>query len=70
MALYDYECIVCGAVHEVEHGMNETPAVTCSCSEGASCKRLISCSNFMLMGSGWAKDGYESRKENSKKENG
>jgi putative FmdB family regulatory protein len=41
MSYYDYRCPKCQAVHEVRHGMTETPTVKCvKCK--AKCVKLIS----------------------------
>lgn len=37
---YEYECEKCGAVNEVEHGMNDTPDVLCQTCGGKT-RRLV-----------------------------
>ena len=52
MARYDYRCIACNSVFEVEHGMRERPQITCpSC--GAPCTRVLNASGIVLKGSGF-----------------
>ena len=60
---YDYKCLQCGFEFEVEHPMNEKPIITCEACGQMICNRLISSNTtFILKGSGWFKDGYESKK--------
>lgn len=52
MARYDYRCISCGTVFEVEHGMTEHPEVTCpSC--GAEAEKVFTASGIKFAGSGF-----------------
>jgi len=69
MPVYEYKCSNCGHEFEAEHSMRD-PAPTCpSCgvwgktledgSVKCTLKRLIGRTNFVLKGSGWAKDNYK-----------
>ena len=52
MARYDYRCVECGHVQEVEHPMLEHPEVLCpKC--GGQCSRVFSASAISLKGSGF-----------------
>ncbi len=52
MARYDYRCISCGSVFEVEHGMTEHPTIACpSCGEPA--EKVFSASGIKFEGSGF-----------------
>lgn len=45
MPYYDYQCIECDHLHEVIHGMDEKPAITCEeCA--APCKKVFLTLNF------------------------
>ncbi|QDP65627.1 MAG: hypothetical protein GOVbin1454_21 [Prokaryotic dsDNA virus sp.] len=70
MPLYEYECERCGHIQEVLQGYKE-PAPRCEvcdqnlngkereATEASSMKRKVSRSSFILVGGGWAKDGYK-----------
>jgi putative FmdB family regulatory protein len=62
MALYEYECEV-HKVFEVKQSMKDDALTECPhCKEEGkitAVKRLISRSNFTLIGGGWAKDNYK-----------
>jgi putative FmdB family regulatory protein len=60
MPLYEYMCPECGNIQEIEHSIKDDPVVTCDCrsTNRPRCKRLVGLGNFVLKGSGWAKDGY------------
>lgn len=52
MARYDYRCGSCGHVFEVEHGMQEHPAVACpQCGQPAD--KVFSASGIKFEGSGF-----------------
>ncbi len=55
MPIYEFKCEKCGKVYEsiISLGVRE---IECDC--GGKAKRIMSCSNFVLKGPGWAKDGY------------
>lgn len=61
--LYEYLCPSCNRTREVEHGMQETPEILCTCNpqKSTKCIRLISGCNFILKGDGWAKDNYSKK---------
>lgn len=63
---YEYEC---NGDHkfEVTQSIKDEPLTRCpECKK--KCRRLISASNFILKGGGWAKDGYGSGGEKKKSE--
>ena len=52
MARYDYRCVECGHVQEVEHPMLEHPEVLCpEC--GGQCSRVFSASAISFQGHGF-----------------
>ena len=56
MALFEYECIVCNHVTEVnQHYSKSNPE--CPECRGET-RKLISKSSFRLKGDGWAETGY------------
>ena len=57
---YDYYCIVCEKSLEIEQSIKDDPIKTCPHCLVSCLKRQISCGNFILKGSGWAKDLYSS----------
>ena len=55
--LYDYECIECKYLMEVEMKITENKTIKCpKCNENM--KRIITNGNFILKGDCWAKDNY------------
>jgi putative FmdB family regulatory protein len=57
MPIYEYECPKCGKFEEIQK-MTDKQLETCpKC--GNPCKRLISKTDFVLLGGGWYKDGYQ-----------
>lgn len=56
--LYEYKCPQCGKVLEIEHTIREfeeeRPCPDC----GAVLEHQVSATEFVLVGSGWARDGY------------
>lgn len=61
MATYIYECSICGefeATHSMKDVLEECP----KCKEEnriSPVKRLIAPSSFVLLGGGWAREGYK-----------
>ncbi len=61
MPIYEYECPECGEVFEEwlkEYDVDEAPCPKC----GASAKRVISNTSFMLKGGGWYATEYTDRR--------
>lgn len=61
MAVYQYECKTCKHEYEVTQPINDDKFTEHECDKCGSiqpCRRIITGSNFTLVGSGWAKDGY------------
>lgn len=62
MPIYEYECKIHN-VFEVSHSIHDPPLETCPQCKAENIdseppKRLISLGNFILAGSGWARDSY------------
>lgn len=55
---YEYLCEKCKHTWEEEQKITDKPTEICPKCENKSAKRQISCTNFILKGSGWFKDGY------------
>lgn len=54
MPIYEYVCTVCGARHEVMHGIHAAPPSACpEC--GALLRKALSVPAIHFKGSGWAK---------------
>jgi putative FmdB family regulatory protein len=58
MPTYDYHCNCCQKDFEIEHSIKDDPIQECPVCKTASLKRMISKSDFVLIGDGWAKDNY------------
>ncbi|HEB50450.1 MAG TPA: zinc ribbon domain-containing protein [Desulfobulbus sp.] len=57
MPVYEYECVECEKVFEVQQRITDDPLDECpEC--GGKVKKLISRSSFHLKGGGWYADGY------------
>ncbi len=72
MPTYEYKCTF-GHEFEETQKITDAPLTACPVKIShdhvceAEVKRLISGSNFILKGSGWAKDGYGSREKKKSK---
>jgi putative FmdB family regulatory protein len=66
MAIYEYQCLNCGAHFEVWQKITDEPLTTCE-KCGGRLQKLISKSGFILKGTGWYVTDY-ARKEKEKKE--
>jgi len=66
MAIYEYECLNCGAHFEVWQKITDEPFTTCE-KCGGRLQKLISKSGFILKGTGWYVTDY-ARKDKEKKE--
>jgi putative FmdB family regulatory protein len=59
MPIYEYECLRCGAHHEVMQKFSDEPLHVCpGC--GGEVRKLISNTSFVLKGSGWYVTDYAS----------
>ena len=58
MPIYEYRCPPCGHEFEVMQKMSEAPIKTCPQCGAEEVKKLVSCTAFVLKGSGWYKDHY------------
>lgn len=57
---YEYECEECKHKWEEEQAIKDDPIKICPKCKKESAKRLISGSGgFILVGGGWAKEGYK-----------
>jgi putative FmdB family regulatory protein len=63
MPIYEYQCPFCDdeAVTEVLAQPSDEAPLCASC--GARLARLVSRSDFVLVGDGWARDGYAKKQE-------
>jgi len=60
MPIFDYECQKCGhAFEQVVYKVNDR--IACPKCHSICIYKMISKTNFVLKGSGWAKDGYEKK---------
>jgi len=62
MPVYEFECEKCHKIIEKITIKLKPDIITCDC--GGVAKRIISGFNFILVGSGWSKDGYEKKNIN------
>ena len=64
MPIYEYKCEVCTNIEEQiqRHDVDEIECPVCN----NTAKRIISLSSFELKGGGWYKDGYGTKKPESK----
>ena len=64
MPIYEYKCDVCTNIEEQiqRHDVDEIECPVCN----NIAKRIISLSSFELKGGGWYKDGYGTKKPESK----
>ena len=68
MPIYEYQCTECDNITEkIESFESEIRTIMCPICNGIS-NRILSLGSFHLKGSGWYKDGYGKRKQESKKE--
>jgi putative FmdB family regulatory protein len=66
MPTYDYECEKCGSVHEVMHGMSESPQVSClEC--GTACHKKFSPNFGGFFFKGGTPSTHYREKQNKKK---
>jgi putative FmdB family regulatory protein len=59
--LFEFKCDKCHITEENLPISSKKETTKCSIC-GAEAKRIISKSNFILKGNGWAKDGYNKEK--------
>lgn len=64
MPRYDYKCVECGIVVEVEHGYDDAPTLTCENCGSTEFKKLIGNVRVIYKGSGWV--GKDSALEKSR----
>ena len=68
MPIYEYQCTECDHIIEkIESFKSEIRTIICPFCNGIS-NRILSLGSFHLKGSGWYKDGYGKKKQESKKE--
>lgn len=56
MPIYCYSCPACKTVLEVLEPMTAPTSRPCPC--GHQAQRILTSSSFILVGGGWASDGY------------
>lgn len=61
MPTYEYECKGCGHKWEADQSIKDEPLKECPLCKAAEAKRLISGTNFILLGGCWEKDGYSGK---------
>ena len=64
--VYQYECKTCETGYEVEQSLKDDKFTEHECPKCESvqpCIRVITGSNFVLVGTCWASDGYWTHKE-------
>ena len=67
MPIYEYQCTECDHIIEkIESFKSEIRTIICPFCNGIS-NRILSLGSFHLKGSGWYKDGYGKKKQESKK---
>ncbi len=59
MPVYEYECMSCGAHHEIMQRYTDLPLSKCPTC-GGLVRKLISNTSFVLKGTGWYKTDYAS----------
>jgi len=56
---YEYSCVECGHKWEADQKITESPLTECPKCGQQTAQRLISKSNFQLVGPSWGVDGYK-----------
>ena len=68
MPIYEYQCTECDNITEkIESFESEIRTIMCPICNGIS-NRILSLGSFHLKGSGWFKDGYGKKKQETKTE--
>ena len=68
MPIYEYQCTECDHIIEkIESFESEIRTIICPFCNGIS-NRILSLGSFHLKGSGWYKDGYGKKKQETKTE--
>ena len=68
MPIYEYQCTECDHIIEkIESFKSEIRTIMCPFCNGIS-NRILSLGSFHLKGSGWYKDGYGKKKQETKTE--
>ncbi len=66
MPTYSYQCMDCGNVTDVYHGMSATPKVVCEACGGATRRLLGSGAGLIFKGSGFYETDYKRSNGNGK----
>ncbi len=61
MAEYEHICEACGFEWTACYSIKEDPPKICPKCNKKKAKRLISSTSFVLIGQGWAKEGYSNK---------
>ena len=75
MPIYEYVCGGCGRMFEEFQSIKAPPLDTCSLCGSKKVRRLVSCTSFILKGSGWyvtdyARNGSGRGKDKAKDKSG
>ena len=64
MAIYDFQCPRCKRVIELEMKITDDLKPLCfeGTCDGVEMSKLMSKTSFVLVGGGWAKDGYSRKR--------
>ncbi|MHA1827791.1 MAG: FmdB family zinc ribbon protein [Candidatus Heimdallarchaeaceae archaeon] len=66
MPVYEFKCDTCGKKFEllvnVPYRSGDTATLQCPHCKSVNVTKLVSNVNFRLVGSSWARDGYENKK--------
>lgn len=68
MPMYSYHCTGCDEVYENMRSIAQRDVKLQCPTCNALCERILDLSTFQLKGGGWFKDGYGSKKPESKEE--
>ena len=70
MPIYKFKCSSCEHEFTVIRKMSDTDDVICEQCSSNLTNKIICKSSFSLKGSGWYKDSYSSKKNESREKNG
>ncbi len=65
MPIYEYACDACDHSFEMIQRIDSPPPAECPECGDTHVRKLVSCTSFVLKGSGWYKDGYGLQKSGS-----
>jgi putative FmdB family regulatory protein len=50
---YDYRCVSCDIIVEVQHGMKESPVILCACCDQPMTRVISGGAGIIWKGTGW-----------------